>query len=74
MAIKFQKIEHGLSISVGDGAPTHTPSLGSPVHSAVAGDKYTDTVTGLFGLTQQLGFAVNYLLRTHKLEHLTRLY
>lgn len=37
MAIKYDKIEQGLKIATGTGAP---------VHAATAGDRYTDIVTG----------------------------
>ena len=37
MAIKYDKIEQGLYVAIGDGAPSGTPALGS---------QYTDNVTG----------------------------
>ena len=38
MAIVYTKTDQGLKIATGTGAP---------VHSAVAGDRYTDTATGV---------------------------
>jgi len=46
MAIKYDKIEQGLYVAIGDGAPSGTPALGSPYTDNVTGCKYVYTTSG----------------------------
>ena len=46
MAIKYDKIEQGLYVAIGDGLPSGTPALGSPYTDNVTGCKYVYTTSG----------------------------
>ena len=46
MAIKYDKIEQGLYVAIGDGAPSGTPALGSSYTDNVTGCKYVYTTSG----------------------------